>query len=191
MAMGILAVFDMAGVDVGVRVREANAERVPDDPSFYRASTILVENGMLGQKTGAGYYRYEKGSRERFENPEALALFAEEAKRLGIEQRDISDHEIVERCIFSLINEGVMVLEEGVALRAADVDVVYTSGYGFPRHRGGPMFYADTVGLGRIADRIDAFAESFDPQYWQPAALLRRLAAEGGKLADYAQEGDG
>ena len=188
MAMGILAVFDMAGVDVGVRVRAANADRLPDDPSFYRASALLVENGMLGQKSGSGYYRYEKGSRERFDHPEALELFANEARRLGIERRSIPDEEIVERCILALINEGATVLEEGVALRAADIDVVYTSGYGFPRHRGGPMFYADTLGLDHVVARIRALARHHDPQYWQPSALLERLAASGERLADFAQE---
>jgi len=187
-AMGILAVFDMAGVDVGVRVREERQDQLPDDPSFYRSSALLVQNGMLGQKSGAGYYRYEKGSRERFENPEALALFASEAKKLGIEKREISDEEIVARCMCALVNEGAQVLEEGVALRAADVDVVYTSGYGFPRHHGGPMFYGDTVGLGEIVDKMGRFATTLDPQYWQPSKLLKTLADSGGRLADYVNE---
>ena len=112
-------------------------------------------------------------------------MFAAEAERLGIERRDISDAEIEQRCLCALINEGAKVLEEGVALKASDVDVVYTSGYGFPRHRGGPMFYADTVGLAEICRRIDGFAATLDPQYWQVAPLLRRLADAGDSLADY------
>ena len=114
-------------------------------------------------------------------------MFAEEAQRLGIAQRDISDDEIEQRCIFALVNEGARVLEEGVALRATDVDVVYTSGYGFPRHRGGPMYYADTVGLEAICARIDAFARELDARYWQASGLLRRLAANGASLADYSK----
>jgi 3-hydroxyacyl-CoA dehydrogenase len=184
MAMGLLAVFDMAGVDVGVRVREAHADKLPDDPGFYRASALLVENGMLGQKSGAGYYRYEQGSRERHENPAALELFEREARRLGIERREIGDDEIVSRCICALINEGARVLEEGVALRAADIDVVYTAGYGFPRHRGGPMFHCDTLGVARVVEKLQEFSETLDARYWQPSALLLRLAEEGGSLAD-------
>jgi 3-hydroxyacyl-CoA dehydrogenase len=188
MAMGILAVFDMAGVDVGVRVREERAALLPDDPGFYRTSALLVANGMLGQKSGAGYYRYEKGSRERHENPDALALFAAEAKRLGIEQREIGDDEIVSRCLCALINEGAQVLEEGVALRAADIDVAYTAGYGFPRHRGGPMFHGDTLGLEKLIETMAGFAGSLDARYWQPSPLLVRLAESGGKLADVGAE---
>jgi len=190
MAMGILAVYDMAGVDVGYKVRLERAEFLPDDPAFCRASTLLAESGQLGQKTGSGFYRYQKGSRERHDNPEAMAMFAEEARRLGIEQRRISEGEIEQRCLCALINEGAMVLEERVAQRASDIDVVYTSGYGFPRHRGGPMFYADTVGLAEICRRMDGFAERFDPQYWRVSNLLRDLAASGGALADYVNDGD-
>ena len=186
MAMGLLAVFDMAGVDVGVRVREAHADSLPDDPGFYRASALLVENGMLGQKSGSGYYRYEQGSRERHENPAALELLEREAGRLGIERREIGAEEIVSRCVCALINEGARVLEEGVALRAADIDVVYTSGYGFPRHRGGPMFYGDTLGLARVVADIREFARTLDARYWEPSALLVELADSGGKLADVA-----
>jgi 3-hydroxyacyl-CoA dehydrogenase len=185
MAMVILAVYDMAGVDVGHKVRLERAAFLPDDPSFCRASTLLAENNQLGQKTGSGFYRYEKGSRERHDNPQAMEMFIAESKRLGIERRDITDEEIEQRCLCALINEGARVLEEGVALKASDVDVVYTSGYGFPRHRGGPMFYADTVGLREICKRIDRFAATLDPQYWQVSGLLRELAESGGSLAEF------
>jgi 3-hydroxyacyl-CoA dehydrogenase len=188
MAMGILAVYDMAGVDVGFKVRQERKEFLPDDASFCRTSDLLTGKNWLGQKTGVGYYRYEKGSRERHDNPDAIQMFAGEAIRLGIEQRNISDEEIEERCLCALINEGARVLEEGVALRASDIDVVYTSGYGFPRHRGGPMFYADTVGLKEICSRIDKLAAALDPQYWQVSPLLRKLAVSGGSLADYCNE---
>lgn len=186
MAMGILAVFDMAGVDVGYKVREERKEFLPDDPGFYRASAMLVERGWLGQKTGSGYYRYEAGSRERLDNPEALEMFGSEAKKLGIERREITDEEIIDRCLCALINEGAKVLEEKVALRAADIDVVYTSGYGFPRFRGGPMFYADSLGLDRVCAKIESFAASLDPQYWKPAGLLRDLAKSGKRIADFS-----
>jgi len=185
MAMGILAVYDMAGVDVGYKVREERREFLPDDPSFCRCSDMLTERGWLGQKTGSGFYRYEKGSRERHDNLEAIEMFAAEAERLGITRREIGDEEIEQRCLCALINEGARVLDEGVALKASDVDVVYTSGYGFPRHRGGPMFYADTVSLDEICRRIDGFATQLDPQYWQVSNLLRRLADEGQSLADF------
>jgi 3-hydroxyacyl-CoA dehydrogenase len=170
------------------RCRLERREFLPDDPSYCRTSDLLAEKNWLGQKTGIGYYRYEKGSRERLENPQATQMFAAEAMRLGIAQRTIADEEIEQRCLCALINEGAKVLEEGVALRASDVDVVYTSGYGFPRHRGGPMFYADTVGLKVICARIDGFAERLDPQYWQVSALLRKLAESGASLADHVNE---
>jgi 3-hydroxyacyl-CoA dehydrogenase len=186
MAMGILAVYDMAGVDVGYKVRQEREEFLPDDPGFCRTSSMLAERGWLGQKTGMGYYRYETGSRERLDNPEALEMFANEAARLGIERREITDQEIEQRCLCALINEGAKVLEEKVALRASDVDVVYTSGYGFPRFRGGPMFYADTIGLDTVCARIEEFAKSLDPQYWEPAGLLRELQESGDAIADYS-----
>lgn len=186
MAMGILAVFDMAGVDVGYKVREERKEFLPDDPGFYRSSAMLVERGWLGQKTGSGFYRYEAGSRQRLDNPEALEMFAAEADRLGIARREITDEEIIGRCLCALINEGARVLEEKVALRAADVDVVYTSGYGFPRFRGGPMFHADTVGLDTVCRQIKKYGKSLDPQYWEPAGLLLDLAKRGDAIADYS-----
>jgi 3-hydroxyacyl-CoA dehydrogenase len=180
MAMGILAVFDMAGVDVGVKARKANPERQPADPSFYRASQVLFDKGWLGQKTGSGYYRYEAGARERLPHPEALQLLVEEGKHLGIARKDtISSEEIVERCIYSMINEGARILEEGVALRPGDIDVVYTSGYGFARRRGGPMFYADQIGLDTVLAGLNRFAKQGNPDDWKPAALLKQLAEAG------------
>ena len=162
MAMGILAVFDMAGVDVGVKARRANPEHVPkDDPTFYRASQVLFDQDWLGQKSGKGYYRYEAGSRERLTHDEALQLLAEEGRKLGVARGDADQRrqEIVERCIFAMINEGAKMLEEGVALRPGDIDVVYTSGYGFPRRRGGPMFYADQIGLDTVLAGLDKYAQ--------------------------------
>jgi len=180
MAMGILAVFDMAGIDVGVKVRQANPEQKSPDPTFYRCDAVLHAQGWFGQKSGKGYYRYEAGSRERLPHPEALALLAEEAARLGVTQRtDITAREILERCLFALVNEGARILEEGIALRPGDIDVVYTSGYGFARWRGGPMFWADQIGLDVVLAGIEKYGRQGNPADWKPASLLVRLASEG------------
>ena len=188
MAMGILAVFDLAGVDIGHLVREERKALLPPDPGYYRASAMLVERGWLGQKTGRGYYRYDNPERKRTPDPEVIALLRAEGERLGIAQRKISREEIVQRCLFALINEGAKVLEEGIALRASDIDTVYTAGYGFPRYRGGPMFYADTIGLPAVLAGVENFAARFDAQYWQPATLLRRLAESGSSFSAWQKE---
>jgi 3-hydroxyacyl-CoA dehydrogenase len=189
MGMGILAVFDMAGVDVGVKARRANPDRVPkDDPTFYRASQVLFDKNWLGQKNGKGYYRYEAGSRDRLQHDEALQLLAEEGKRLGIRREGpISRQEITERCIFAMINEGAKILEEGVALRPGDIDVVYTSGYAFPRRRGGPMFYADEIGLDTVLAGLNKYAKIGNPKDWEPSALLKQLAESGSTFAAWAE----
>ena len=124
---------------------------------------MLYEHGWLGQKSGRGYYRYDGADRKRTPDPEVIALLQEEAKRLNVPQRKPGAQEIQERCLYAMINEGALLLEEGVALRASDIDVVYTAGYGFPRYRGGPMFYADTVGLKVIYDKILEFQKTLDP----------------------------
>ncbi len=147
---------------------------------------MLSERGWLGQKSGRGYYRYENG--KRVPDPEVVAMLHEEGKRLGVPQRKPGREEILERCLYGLINEGARVLEDGIALRASDIDVVYTSGYGFPRYRGGPMFYADTVGLKKIYDRILDFQRTLDPHYWQPAPLLEKLAKKGSTFAQWQAE---
>jgi len=188
MAMGILAVYDMAGIDIGHLTRVARAHLLPEDPTFYRPTALLTERGWLGQKAGRGYYRYDGADRKRTPDPEAIAMFAEEAQRLGVPQRKPSKQEIQERCFYSMINEGALLLEEGIAVRASDIDIVYTSGYGFPRYRGGPMFYADTVGLKVIYDRILEFRKTLDPQYWQPAPLLEKLAKAGSSFAQWQAE---
>jgi len=188
MAMGILAVYDMAGIDIGHLTRVARAHLLPDDPTFYRATALLVERGWLGQKSGRGYYRYDGPEHRRTPDPEAVAMFAAEAARLGVPQRRPAAQEIRERCLVALINEGARILEEGVAIRASDIDIVYTAGYGFPSYRGGPMFYADTVGLQVILDKILEFQKVLDPQYWQPAPLLEKLAREGSSFARWQAE---
>ncbi|HXF89146.1 MAG TPA: 3-hydroxyacyl-CoA dehydrogenase NAD-binding domain-containing protein [Xanthobacteraceae bacterium] len=186
MAMGILAVFDLAGVDIGHLTRLALGDAFAKDPTYYRPSAMLTERGWLGQKTGRGYYRYENG--RRIPDPEVVELFHQEGRRLGVPQRKPSAEEIRDRCLFALINEGARVLEEGIALRASDIDVVYTSGYGFPRHRGGPMFYADTVGLKNIYDRIIEFQRTLDARYWQPAPLVQRLAQRNSTFRQWQDE---
>jgi 3-hydroxyacyl-CoA dehydrogenase len=188
MAMGILGVFDMAGIDVGVNVHKANAAQYPPDPTYYQADLALHEAGRLGQKSGKGYYRYESGSRTRIDDPEALAIFAARAQQLGIEQRAHDKQEIVERCLYPLLNDGLRILEEGIALRASDIDVVWTAGYGFPRYRGGPMFYADTIGLSTLLDGMRKYCLRFGPMHWQPAPLLVQLVERGSSLAQWQEQ---
>jgi 3-hydroxyacyl-CoA dehydrogenase len=180
MAMGILAVFDMAGIEVGVNVHNSNADKYPPDPTYYQADFALHEAGRLGQKNGKGYYRYE--GRARIDDPEAIELLRARARKLDIPQRSHSEQEILERCLYPLLNEGFRILEERVAVRASDIDVVWTSGYGFPRYRGGPMFYADTIGLETLLDGIEKYRDRFGPMHWEPAPLLVRLVKEGKKL---------
>jgi 3-hydroxyacyl-CoA dehydrogenase len=177
-AMGPLRVSDLGGNDVGTkaRIQLCKLETRPD-PYFVIAHR-LTELGRLGQKTGRGFYHYEPGSREALPDPDVIKIIDDLASKRRITRSKISDEEIVERCVLSLINVGAMVLDEGIAARAADIDVVWTSGCGFPRHLGGPMFYADTLSLDYVAERIRHYHASFG-RYWQPAALIERLAEEG------------
>jgi 3-hydroxyacyl-CoA dehydrogenase len=179
MAMGILAVFDMAGIDVGVNVHKANASQFPPDPAYYQADFALHDAGRLGQKNGKGYYRYEPGNRSRFDDPEAIKIIAERARQLKVPQRQHTKQEIVERCLYPLLNEGLRILGEGVALRASDIDVVWAAGYGFPRYRGGPMFYAETIGLDVLLAGMRKYQDIFGPMHWQPAPLLVELVERG------------
>ncbi|MEI8298801.1 MAG: 3-hydroxyacyl-CoA dehydrogenase NAD-binding domain-containing protein [Pseudomonadota bacterium] len=185
MAMGPNAVGDLAGLDIGYQVRRGWRNR-PKDPCFYRASDLLVENGRLGQKSGRGFYRYEPGVRRGLPDAEVEVLIRAEAARLGVQPRELTDEEIVERCLLALINEGAHILGEGIAARSSDVDVIWCNGYGFPRYRGGPMFYADTLGLRHVVTRIAHYADTRGPRYWRAAPLLERLVAAGGTLRDYA-----
>jgi 3-hydroxyacyl-CoA dehydrogenase len=185
MAMGILAVFDMAGIDVGVNVHKANASQFPPDPAYYQADFALFDAGRLGQKNGKGYYRYEQGDRARHDDPEAIAIIAARARQVGVTPRTHTNQEILERCLYPLLNEGLRILEEGVALRASDIDIVWAAGYGFPRYRGGPMFYAETIGLKTLLDGMLRYREIFGPMHWEPAPLLRRLVENGQSIADW------
>ena len=186
MAMGILAVFDMAGVDVGVNVHRSNADKYPPDPAYYQADFALHAAGRLGQKNGKGYYRYE--GRQRIDDPEAIEILRQRASQLAVPQREHSEQEILERCLYPLMNEGFRILEEGVVLRASDIDVVWAAGYGFPRYRGGPMFYADTIGLKTLYEGMLKYRAQFGPMHWEPAPLLARLVKEGKTLAQWARE---
>ena len=188
MAMGILAVFDMAGIEVGVNVHRANATRYPPDPTYYQADFALHEAGRLGQKNGKGYYRYEPGSRTRIDDPEALSVIRQRGFELGVVQRDHGTAEIQERCLLPLLNEGFRILGEGIVLRAADIDVVWTSGYGFPRYRGGPMFYAETLGLSAVLAGIRKYCDAFGRMHWEPAPLLVELVERGIGIADWERE---
>ena len=181
MAMGPLAVADLAGLDVGYKARAALPD-LPDHPAYHVADQ-LVEIGRLGQKSGAGFYNYDPESRQRMDAPEVEAMIRDEADALGILSRRFSDDEIVERVIYPLINEGALILEEGIAQRPGDIDIVYLYGYGFPAHRGGPMFYANTVGLDQVYRRICDFRDKLRAEDWQPAPLLRELAENGGTFS--------
>jgi len=176
-AMGPNRVNDMAGIDVGTRVRTELMKRESRPPPYHVVSDSLTALGHLGQKTGRGIYRYEAGDRTPLPNAELAQLTRALADQHGIAARAVPDDEIEERCVLSLVNIGAQILEEGLAYRAADIDVVWTSGYGFPRWRGGPMFYADTLGIEQVLRRIE--------RYWPPAPLLRKLAADGRKFADW------
>jgi 3-hydroxyacyl-CoA dehydrogenase len=178
MAMGPNAVGDLAGLDVGYRARRERPDP-PADPRYYRVADMLVEAGRFGQKSGKGNYLYAGGSRSPVIDPEVDRLIAAEAARLGVRRRTISDQEIRERCIFALINEGAQILQDGIAVSAADIDAIWCNGYGFPRFRGGPMFYADTLGLPTVLAAIERLAADHGPQYWTAAPLLRQLALEG------------
>ena len=184
MAMGPLAVSDLAGLDVGYRIRKgrkltgeaAQNARIPDK---------IVEMGRHGQKTGAGYYKYDE-NRKRIVDPEIEALIRAEAEALQIKQRQIPADEIVERSLLRLANEGAKILEEGIALRASDIDTMYLNGYGFPAWRGGPMWQVDNViGMQRAAERIKAYEAKYGGR-WKIAPLIAKLAAEGGSFATLA-----
>lgn len=185
MAMGPLAMGDLAGLDVGYKARQGRTD-LPDDPRLYRMGTVLVEMDRLGQKSGAGFYKYDPETRARLADPDVEALIKEEAAKLGVEQRDISDEEILQRCFYPLINEGAKILEEGIAQRPSDIDVVYVYGYAFPAAKGGPMFYADQVGLKNVYDKICEFRDRYGEDYWKPAPLLKELAEKGSSFAEWA-----
>jgi 3-hydroxyacyl-CoA dehydrogenase len=186
MAMGPLAVGDLAGLDVGWRIRKEYKHLEKPGVRQPLAEDRLCEMGRYGQKTGAGWYKYDE-NRRPIPDPAVAELVRNAATAAGIEQRQISKEEIVDRLIYALVNEGARILEEGYALRAVDIDIIYINGYGFPAHRGGPMWYADTVGLGKVYERISEFHREHG-ELWEPAPLLKRLAEEGKGFADFDQK---
>jgi 3-hydroxyacyl-CoA dehydrogenase len=170
--IGPFQTFDLSGLDVFYKIS------LEAPPTPFRASKIvtkLYEKGRYGQKTGAGFYRYEEGKRDAIPDPEVDALIEAESKELGIVRREISDEEILERCMYALSNRGAWLLGEGLALRPGDIDIVWIYGFGFPWYRGGPMWYADTVGTKKMYDAILDFRKRFGT-HWEPAPLLKELA---------------
>jgi 3-hydroxyacyl-CoA dehydrogenase len=186
MAMGPLAVGDLAGLDVGWRIRKEY--RHLEKPGIRQAfaGDRLCELGRYGQKTGAGWYKYDE-NRRAIPDPEVGTLVKRWAAEAGIPQRKIEREEIVDRCVYALVNEGARILEEGLALRAGDIDIIYINGYGFPPYRGGPMWYADAVGLKKVYERILEFHQQHG-ELWEPAPLLKQLAEQGKTFADYNKE---
>ncbi|HEX2491203.1 MAG TPA: 3-hydroxyacyl-CoA dehydrogenase NAD-binding domain-containing protein, partial [Blastocatellia bacterium] len=186
MAMGPLAVGDLAGLDVGWRIRKEHAHLRKPGIRYPIVADRLCEMGRYGQKTGAGWYKYDE-NRNRIPDPEVDALIELVAAEEGIRRRTITEEEIIERSQYALINEGAKILEEGIALRAVDVDIIYINGYGYPAWRGGPMWYADTVGLKKVYERVRQFREEHG-ELWEPAPLLKRLAEEGKTFANFDQQ---
>ena len=180
MAMGPFRMGDLAGNDIGWAIRKRRYQEKPD-MKYSKTADLLCEKGRFGQKTGAGWYDYVAGKRDAIPNAEVVKMIEDHRKALGITPRKISDEEIVQRLVFALVNEAAHILEEGIANKASDIDIVYIFGYGFPAHRGGPMNYADQVGLFNVVQAMNRFAKNplDDARFWQPAPLLARLAAEG------------
>jgi 3-hydroxyacyl-CoA dehydrogenase len=179
-AMGPFRMGDLAGNDIGWAIRKRRYQEKPH-MKYSKTADLLCELGRYGQKTGAGWYDYQAGKRDAIPSKLVEDMIAKHRQDLGITPRKVSDEEIVQRLVFSLVNEAAHILEEGIASKASDIDMVYLTGYGFPMHRGGPMLYADQVGLFNVAQTMSRFAKNplDDGAFWQPAPLLARLAAEG------------
>ena len=187
LAMGPLAMGDLAGLDVGWRIRKEFKHLEKPGVRIPHVADELCELGRYGQKTGKGWYKYDE-NRKPSPDPEVTALVEKVAHDNGIERRNISNEEIIERTIYALVNEGARILEEGIALRAVDIDIVYLNGYGFPAWRGGPMFYADTVGLDKVLAKIEEFEKRHGSDLWAPAPLLRKLAEAGKTFGSWDKE---
>ncbi|MGE5650268.1 MAG: 3-hydroxyacyl-CoA dehydrogenase NAD-binding domain-containing protein [Bacillota bacterium] len=177
-AMGPFRMGDLAGNDIGWYIRKRRYIEKPE-VTYSKTADLLCEMGRFGQKTGAGWYDYKPGDRKPYPSQVVNDMIVKHSADLGIERRKISDQEIVERLVYALVNEAAYILEEGIAMRASDVDMVYLTGYGFPLFRGGPMFYADTVGLQNVVMAMEKYAKGRHGDAWKPAPLLAKLAAEG------------
>jgi len=186
MAMGPLATGDLAGLDVGWRIRKEYRHLQKPGIRQPFCEDNLCELGRFGQKTGAGWYRYDE-QRRPASDPEVASLMADWVTKAGIPQRNIGADEIVDRCLYALVHEGARILEEGFALRAVDIDIIYLNGYGFPAYRGGPMWYADTVGLKTVYERICEFHKQHG-EIWRPAPLLKQLAEQGRTFAEFNKQ---
>jgi 3-hydroxyacyl-CoA dehydrogenase len=176
-AMGPFRMSDLAGNDVGWYIRKRRAVESPH-LVYSKTADVLCEQGRFGQKTGAGWYDYKPGDRHAYPSQLVNDMIAEHSRELGIERRKVADEEIIERLVYALVNEGAKILEEGIAMRASDIDMVYLTGYGFPLHRGGPMFYADTVGLPQVLQAMEKYGHGRHGEAWAPAALMVKLAME-------------
>ena len=183
-AMGPFAVGDLAGIDVHARIREERAERGAVTFKESNISRILFEEGRYGQKTSAGWYRYEPGSRKPIVDEHVTKIIVDESERLGITRQAISDETIIKRCLYPLVNEGARILEEGIAIRASDIDIIWIYGYGFPAFRGGPMFWADSIGLSEIVDDLKELQKQYG-DVWKPAPLLEKLAESKETFANF------
>lgn len=183
LAMGPCAMLDMAGQDVAWFVRQRQLKTWPDNMRYSRLADLLYERGRLGSKTNAGWYNYPAGPRSAEPDPIVEAMIVEESKRRGIVRRAISDNEILTRCLYALVNEGARLLGEGIVTRPGDIDLCYVYGMGFPAARGGPMFWADSVGLARVHAAVVALHAQHDDN-WAPAPLLAELATAGRRFAD-------
>jgi 3-hydroxyacyl-CoA dehydrogenase len=179
-AMGPFRMGDLAGNDIGWAIRKRRAQEHPG-MKYSGTADLLCEMGRFGQKTGAGWYDYQPGQRKPVPSKVVLDMIDKYRKDQGVTPRKISSEEIVGRLVYSLVNEGARILEEGIAARASDIDMVYITGYGFPIHRGGPMLYADQVGLFNVVHAMKRFQQNphDDAKFWEPAPLLAKLASEG------------
>jgi 3-hydroxyacyl-CoA dehydrogenase len=186
MAMGPLATGDLAGLDVGWRIRKEYRHLQKPGVRQPFCEDKLCELGRYGQKTGAGWYKYDE-QRRQVSDPEVARLIAKWVSEAEISQRQIGAEEIVDRCVYALVNEGARILEEGFALRAVDIDIIYLNGYGFPSYRGGPMWYADTVGLKDVYERIREFHNQHG-EMWTPSPLLKQLAEQGRTFAEFSRD---
>ena len=174
--MGPFAMSDLAGLDIGWDENTSSGSTVRE---------LLCESGRRGQKNGQGYYIYDPETRAATPDPEVEQIIKAFGERQGVEQREISDQEILERCLYPMINEGAKILAEGIAIRGSDVDVVWINGYGWPMYTGGPMFWADTVGLAEVADRINHYGSTLGGEHWSISPLIEEIVAQGGSLSAY------
>ena len=175
--MGPFAMSDLAGLDIGWKEEKSSSSTIRE---------VLCENGRRGQKNGRGYYTYDPETRESTPDPEVEQLIKDFAVGRGVEQREITDQEVLERCLYPMVNEGAKILDEGIAIRGSDIDVVWVNGYGWPVYRGGPMFWADSVGLAEIADKVAELHDVARRSSLGAVTLLRRLADEGGELQTFS-----